>query len=58
LTEPIIAAWPMPPEVDGREFVAIRLHANDYAYVGEDLQHCVVFRLQTVSIDEVKDYDN
>jgi lysophospholipase L1-like esterase len=55
VSDPIIAAWPMPSEVADREFVAIRLQADDYAYVGEDLQHCVVFRLQTVSIDEAGD---
>ncbi len=52
LDEPLHLTWPLPEAVAAREIVAIRLQADDYAYVGPDLQHCVVFRLESASIEE------
>ncbi len=51
LDEPIDVSWDLPDEVRDREHLAIRLRSDDYGYAGEHLQHCVVFRLERVSIE-------
>ena len=46
-------AWsaPIPTALHGRPFLTVRLEADDYVYVGPDLQRCVTFRLDRVSIE-------
>lgn len=41
--------WPLPAALDEQENISIRLVSNDYCYVGDDLQHCVVFRLERIA---------
>jgi hypothetical protein len=43
-------SWPLPAEIDGRRFFAVRLVADDYAYDEQSLQHCVVFELERISV--------
>jgi hypothetical protein len=43
-------AWPVPAEIDGRRFFSVRLAAEDYAYDEQDVQHCVVFELEQITI--------
>ena len=49
--EEIDRSWPLPPEALEREYVTIRMEADDYVYAGEDLQHCVVFRLGRLFVE-------
>lgn len=50
--EPIDASWVLPKQVRDREFLSVRMQSNDYVYVGDQLDHCVVFELTRVSIAE------
>jgi hypothetical protein len=53
--EPLHLTWPLPREIAGRDLVSVRLASTDYAYAGVDLQQCVVFRLESVAIEEPSD---
>ena len=48
--EPLVLDAALPPEVLARPFVSIRFVSTDYTYVGEDLRHCVAFRLKRVAL--------
>lgn len=48
--ERIEQGWALPAEVAERPFLGITLQADDYCYVGNDLQHCVVFALESLAI--------
>lgn len=48
--QPFAGRWPLPPEFDRREAIDARFEASDYAYVGEDLQHCVSVQLESVAL--------
>lgn len=50
--QPVDASWNLPKQVRDREFISVRLQSNDYVYVGDLLDHCVVFELTRVSIAE------
>ncbi len=43
--------WPLPAATSNRPFLSVRLVADDYIYVGPDLQHCVVFQLHQLAIE-------
>jgi hypothetical protein len=45
-------AWPLPPEVSGREFVAVRCVATDWVYAGDQGRHCVSFALEELALAE------
>jgi len=42
---------PLPPALDGREYLALRFESSDYVYRGDDQRHCVVFRLQRAALE-------
>jgi len=42
--------WRLPEEVSGRKYVNVRFEADDYAYAGDDLQQCVVWKLRSLAI--------
>jgi len=43
-------SWTLPQEVAARPFVSVRFLCDDFVYVGEQLQHCVAFRLERVAL--------
>ena len=48
---PIDFRAPIPPELDGRELLDVRLTSDDYVYRGENLRHCVVWRLERAALE-------
>ncbi len=42
---------PIPAVLDGREFLNLRFESSDFVYRGDDLRHCVVFRLQRAALE-------
>jgi hypothetical protein len=40
----------LPPASATRPFLSIRFAADDYVYAADDLQHCVVFRLDRLEL--------
>lgn len=42
---------PIPASLDGREFLNVRFESSDYVYRGDDLRHCVVFRLERAALE-------
>ncbi len=44
--------YPLPAAAADRSYLSVRFEADDYVYQGPDLQHCVVFRLQRLTIDQ------
>ena len=47
----IDASWPLPPELDDARYLNVRLEADDWCYVGDDLQQCVVMKLVSISVE-------
>jgi hypothetical protein len=45
------STFPLPPEVADREHVTIRFEADDYVYVGAQLDRCVAMRLRSVALE-------
>jgi lysophospholipase L1-like esterase len=43
-------AWLLPAELDGRPYITVHLAADDFVYDETNLQHCVVFELQRISV--------
>ncbi len=48
---PIDFRAPIPPELAGRELLNVRFLTADYVYRGEDLRHCVSFRLERAALE-------
>ncbi len=42
---------PIPAELGGRELLNVRFSADDWVYRGDNLRHCVVFRLDSVALE-------
>lgn len=49
--QPIDATWTVPDELRSRTFVSVYLVADDWVYVGDDLQQCVVFQLESLAFE-------
>ena len=49
--EKIDVSWTLPEEIAERTFVSVYLIADDWVYVGDDLQQCVVFRLEGLAFE-------
>jgi hypothetical protein len=49
--EPVELSLPLPESLAERLWISVRFVADDYAYVGDDLRHCVSFELHRVAIE-------
>ena len=50
-SQPIELSAPLPDVADGRAWLAVRLTCDDFAYDGEDLRHCVSWRLERLALE-------
>lgn len=41
----------LPGALDGRAFLNLRFESSDFVYRGDDLRHCVVFRLERAALE-------
>lgn len=47
---PFTLRWPLPPELEGRRYLGVRIVADDYAYVQEKDLRCVAFVLKRIRV--------
>jgi hypothetical protein len=48
---PLALRVAIPSALADREFLNLRFESDDYVYRGDDLRHCVVFRLQRAALE-------
>ncbi|MEM7349423.1 MAG: SGNH/GDSL hydrolase family protein [Acidobacteriota bacterium] len=48
---PIDVSFPLPASAARKPYLSVRFESADYVYVGDALQHCVVFELRRVEIE-------
>ena len=49
--QPVDFRAEVPPSARGSEPLNVRLEASDHVYRGDDLRHCVAYRLESIALE-------